>query len=196
MVTATTTPDTAGLEQLLDFDPDAWSPRPAVFRQASTAIPSSARQLTAPELYGILRARGFRETKRRGILGFVGIRVSPEHLDAPALVPEHSASSYRNRGDRSPEARRALRHDRTARAILKDPTATPRSGDRFTRAPESPGDLHRRALVSEAAELNRQAGVLDNSISSGPTPPPSDPRLRQLAALRARQSEILDQLAG
>lgn len=193
VIPATSIPDTAGLEEVLDFDPAAWSPRPAVFRQVSAAVPSSARQLTAPELYRILRARGFQETKRRGVLGFVGIRVSPEHLTAPALVPEHSVSSYRNRGDRSPEARRAVRHARTARAIRADPTATPRHGDRFTPAPESPGGLHRQALLSESAELNRRAGELDNALS-GSSNPPTDPRFRQLADLRARQAEILAQL--
>ena len=98
--------DTAGLEAVFTLDPDAWAPRKALFRIAHEYLEPLGEPITPQELYALLRLRGFRESTRRGVHGFHGFRVPPEAAEAPRLVPEHSATSYRA-GDRSPAARKA-----------------------------------------------------------------------------------------
>ncbi|MCZ0708742.1 hypothetical protein OYT00_01910 [Microbacterium paraoxydans] len=105
-------PDDLGLDSIFVLDADSWAPRKALFRLAHEALAERGVALTPQRLYRALRARGFRESTRRGVAGFHGFYVVDELAEAPRFVPEHSAASYR-RGDRSPEAKRARRRETT-----------------------------------------------------------------------------------
>ncbi|OII14208.1 hypothetical protein BIU97_01795 [Curtobacterium sp. MCBA15_009] len=147
--------------------------------------------ITSRELFAILRARGFREAKRKGVNGFVGIRVPESVATLPALVPEHSASSYR-RGDRSPEAKRA----RQTQALDKKWSAELRDApDRF--AVEAKAEyLRERAeapIRSEIARLKREARDLERIVSTlygGTEAPPLDRDARKLRETRDRISDL------
>lgn len=195
MTATPTTPATDGLEPILDLDPAAWSPRTAVFRAALDAMPPGTRPLTSRELFRILRERGFRESKRRGVYGFHGIRVAEALAELPALVPKHSASSYR-RGDRSPEARQA-RHLETVAGQLQharrqDPSLPRAARDRFTSPKDRVADLARQDLADSLGALRREARQLEHMIDRvyGPEVPEQHPDARKLRTLRDRISDL------
>ncbi|SDQ83311.1 hypothetical protein SAMN02800687_2761 [Curtobacterium sp. UNCCL20] len=184
-----------GLERIFDLDPAAWSPRTAVFRAALDAMPPGTRPLTSRELFRILRARGFRESKRQGIYGFHGIRVPEALAELPALILEHSASSYR-RGDRSPEARKA-RHLETVAGQLQharrqDPSLPRTIRDRFSSPDDRAAELERESLAAVLAPLRREARELEQMIDRvyGPEIPEQHPDARKLRRLRDRISEL------
>jgi hypothetical protein len=195
MTTAISAPALDGLERVLDLDPNAWSPRTAVFRAAFHAMPQTTRPLTSRELFRILRERGFRESKRRGVYGFHGIRVPEALAELPALVPKHSASSYR-RGDRSPEARKARHLETVAgqvqHARRQDPSLGRSTRDRFTSPEDRAADLARQDLAATLIPLRREARELEQMIDRvyGPEIPERHPDARKLRTLRDRISEL------
>lgn len=184
-----------GLERIFDLNPDAWSPRTAVFRAALDAMPPAGRPLTSRELFRILRERGFRESKRQGVYGFHGIQVPDALAELPALIPKHSASSYR-RGDRSPEARQA-RHLETVTSQLQharrqDPSSPRSTRDRFTSPEDRAAALARQDLADTLGALRREARELEHMIDRvhGPEIPEQHPDARKLRSLRDRISEL------
>ena len=78
------------------FDEAAWSPRPAVYAVAAHWFEQVGRPVPSMrEVYTALRARGFRETTRRGVRGFNGIWVSAD-VDTAAPIDAHgTARSYK-----------------------------------------------------------------------------------------------------
>ena len=127
---ATPTPDydrSHDFDMVFEVTPGAWSPRPAVYAQAVEAAENTGSLIPSPQqVYRALALRGFATTKRRGIVGFRDLAVPTRLLDAPRLTREGTASAYRNRGDRSPEAIAAAAsrrtHKRLAYLIAGDPT--------------------------------------------------------------------------
>lgn len=184
-----------GLADIFDLDPAAWAPRPAIYRIAYEYTSRTGPGITSRELFAILRARGFRDSKRKGVNGFVGIRVPESIASLPALVPEHSASSYR-RGDRSTEARHARARQR---------------GDRLSRAeqPDAPDRLatqaraehrareHRAWIADDLPRLKREARDLERVIASvhgGAGAPEHDRDAQALRSIRDQISSIHDRL--
>jgi hypothetical protein len=100
--------NTTGLGAVFDLDPDAWAPRKAVYAVAVAWAESSGRRVpTNREVIAALRARGFEESKRRGVVGFRGIRVTDELAAAPRLSRVPGTATAWRQGDRSPASREA-----------------------------------------------------------------------------------------
>jgi len=189
-VPTSTSPVLDGLDRIFDLDPAAWSPRTAIFRVAFEATPPTARPLTTHELFAALRARGFREAKRRGVRGFVGIHVPDEVAALPALVPEHSASSYR-RGDRAPEAKRARRVEGPWRGELAA-SARSRGHDRFTSPATRAAQRDHEALANQIVPLKREARALEQMIGRVYGELPEHHRdARRLRELRDHISDLM-----
>ena len=105
------------LGMVFNLDPSAWSPRKLVYAEAVEAAESTGSQTPSPtEVYLALRARGFREAKRRGVWGFVGIRTVGDAAQ-PRIKPSGTESAYLHRGDRSERARSARYTGRLVRAF-------------------------------------------------------------------------------
>jgi hypothetical protein len=109
---------TTDLTDIFLLDPTAWSPRKAVYRVAATWAQDRGAALPSDrEVFAALRSRGFRESKRRGVYGFNGIRTLPELAELPRLsladVPG-TANAYKH-GDRSRESLDALLVERSLR---------------------------------------------------------------------------------
>lgn len=82
--------------EVFAFDADAWSPRKAVYAVAAHWAEVVGRPVpSTQEVYAALRARGFRETKRRGTYGFNGIYVADDVDTAPPLDTHGTARSYK-----------------------------------------------------------------------------------------------------
>lgn len=112
--------DTTGLSDVFVLDPRAWSPRPAVYRiVVEWARCHSARVPTSREVFAALRNRGFREVKRRGRVGFLGIYTVPELAAAPALSRVAGTATAYKQGDRSDASREALGIDRALRTLAR-----------------------------------------------------------------------------
>jgi hypothetical protein len=95
------------LEMVFTVDVAAWSPRKLVYAAAVESAEATGSRMPSPtEVYSALRARGFREAKRRGVWGFKGIRVSGR-ADEPRVMPAGTASAYYHRNERTERARSA-----------------------------------------------------------------------------------------
>lgn len=71
-------PNTEGLPQVFDLQPDEWTPRAELWRASQLSAEGRARWSRARELYAELRDRGFREVKRTGTWGFWGLRAEDD----------------------------------------------------------------------------------------------------------------------
>ncbi|WIE70797.1 hypothetical protein [Curtobacterium sp. MCJR17_020] len=189
---ATNAPVLDGLDRIFDLEPEAWAPRTAIYRVAAAALPDTARPFTSRELFDLLRTRGFREAKRRGVRGFVGIRVPDDVATLPALVPEHSASSYRHRGDRSEAAKRAVALSGRWQTELRGS----RTRDRFAPTSDLGAELDRKVLTDELAPLRREARDLEHMIAQtfGTDLPEQHHDACRLRLLRDRISELSAEL--
>lgn len=105
------------------LDDSAWSPRTAVYTQATRYAELHGLPIPSDrEVYSSLRLRGFRESTRKGVRGFHGIRTAPAlaTVKRPTRIPGTS-SGYRS-GDRSTASLDAVRIDRSIKkAHTKDP---------------------------------------------------------------------------
>jgi len=108
------------LDMVFRLDPAAFSPRKLVYAEAVRFAETYGFRIpSAPEVYTALRARRFRETKRRGVHGFIGIDTSHLDPDLPRVKPAGTASSYDHRGDRSERARSAVYMAKAFRRLEK-----------------------------------------------------------------------------
>lgn len=125
-MTTDTTPQpiTRGLHRAFTLDPDGWAPRTVLFRQfiawQDRVYPNHVGLVSDRKLYLILRARGFRESRRNGIDGFHGFANDPELAALGRLVLDYSASRYR-RGDRSPDSTHLRRTENWHRTLHTEP---------------------------------------------------------------------------
>ncbi|MFS6529133.1 hypothetical protein V8Z69_18300 [Microbacterium aurugineum] len=104
-------------DMVFEVTPGAWSPRPAVYAQAVQAAESTGSLVPSPQqVYRALALRGFTTSKRRGIIGFRDLS-APTDSPAPSAPRTGTASAYRNRGDRSPEAIAAAAQRRTLKRL-------------------------------------------------------------------------------
>jgi 5-methylcytosine-specific restriction endonuclease McrA len=117
------------------LDAAAWSPRTAVYRVAVQWAQDTGRPVpTNQEVFTALCKRGFRESKRRGTLGFNGIAVPADVAAAPRLSRVAGTVTAYKQGDRSPESRAAASTDAAMRALARRDDAARRTGlwDPFT----------------------------------------------------------------
>lgn len=115
------------LDMVFTVELGAWSPRSAVYAAAVEAAESTGSRIpSAQQVYAALRARGFTEAKRRGIVGFRDLRVPDRLIGADRPTPAGTASAYKNRGERTHAAREAAfaarLSTRNRRAIDGDPS--------------------------------------------------------------------------
>lgn len=110
------------LSQIAPFrvDPEGWASRTALYRQAVDAAETTGSRVPSPQqVYAALRARGFQESKRRGVWGFKGLKAD-ERVGTGRLVPGGTAAAYYRHGDRSDAAREAVFAARVQRWIDRD----------------------------------------------------------------------------
>jgi hypothetical protein len=126
------------LDMVFHLDPTAWSPRKLVYRDAVEFAESTGSRIPSPtDVYAALRARRFREAKRRGVWGFVGIRTYGP-ADEPRVKPAGTASAYFHRHERTYEAREAMYTTRQFNKLANsmpgptDPSFTPWFEKRWT----------------------------------------------------------------
>lgn len=101
--------DTTNLDAVFDLDPDAWSPRKAVYAVAVEWSRSTGRRIpTNREVNAALRARGFTESTRKGVRGFRGIRVTDDLAAAPRISKVPGTATAWRQGDRSTPSREAI----------------------------------------------------------------------------------------
>lgn len=113
-------------DMVFTVDLDAWAPRPALYRLAVEAADATGSRVPSPqEVYAALRARGFPESKRRGVWGFKGLSV-PADVPTDRPVPRNgTAAAYYRRHDRSDAAREAVFAARAIRSLGGSPEPAP-----------------------------------------------------------------------
>jgi len=130
---AETQPNISGIAPFV-VDPEGWASRTALYRTAVAASEATGSRVPSQrQVYAALRARGFAESKRRGVWGFKGLRAD-DQAGTGRLVPAGTAASYYRRGDRTDAAREAVHAARVQRWLDRDratengePRATPLS---------------------------------------------------------------------
>ncbi|GAA2851806.1 hypothetical protein [Microbacterium arabinogalactanolyticum] len=108
-------------EMVFTVERGGFAPRTAVYALAVEAAESTGSRIPSPsQVYAALRARGFREGRKHpGTRGFHDLTVPDRLLGVPRVQPDGTASAYKNRGERTPEAREAARMARVERWLAE-----------------------------------------------------------------------------